>query len=360
MSTLVILAVFLALLFVQGFLASHFGLRCFHYSRRFSTRTATEGDTVILTEVIRNKKPLFLPWLRIESNISPYLHFASDEEHDVRFDRFHKSVFTLPAFSQITRKNRVRLDHRGHYVLNQVSVSTGDLLGTMLVSEERSAPAEIYVYPKLLPAEDFPLPSTRYQGDVSVRRFIIDDPFLVNGIRAYRDGDPVRDIHWAATARVGALQVKTHDFTADPKLMVILNCQRTEKQWGELMDYEQGDIERGISLAASLCMRALRNGAEAGFASNMPLDDSTQCAYLAPVGGAGAADLILSAMASLRIKRLRRFPAFLEEMQRLHGMDVVIISCYTSPDIERHMEALRRAGNAVTLYLLEGGAEQHG
>jgi len=103
-----------------------------------------------------------------------------------------------------------------------------------------------------------------------------------------------------------------------------------------------------------------RCGAEAGFASNMPLDDSTQCAYLAPVGGAGAADLILSAMASLRIKRLRRFPAFLEEMQRLHGMDVVIISCYTSPDIERHMEALRRAGNAVTLYLLEGGAEQHG
>ena len=358
MGALLILLVFLAFLFVQNALVSHFGLRRFQYTRTFSRRTATEGDTVTLTEVIRNKKPLFLPWLRIESNISPYLLFDTDEEHDVRFDRFHKSVFTLPAFSQVTRKNRVKLSHRGHYVLNNVSVTTGDLLGMMIISEEYSAPAEIFVYPKLLPDNDFPLPSTRYQGDVSVKRFIIDDPFLVNGIRAYREGDPVRDIHWAATARVGALQVKTHDFTADPKLLVLINVQRSERQWTELMDYEQDVIEQGISLAASLCLRALRNGAEAGFAANMPLDDSEECAYLAPVGGAGADDLILSALASLRIKRLKRFPTFLEEMENLHGMDIVIITCYVCADMEKHMQALRRAGNAVTVYLLEGGEKQ--
>ena len=121
------------------------------------------------------------------------------------------------------------------------------------------------------------------------------------------------------------------------------------------MDYEQEAIENGIRLAASLCMRALKNGAEAGFAANMPLDDSTECAYLAPVGGAGAADLIMSALSSLRIKRLKRFPTFLEEMERLHGMDVVILSCYVCQAMEQHMEALRRAGNNVTLYLLEGG-----
>lgn len=355
MGALLFVCLFLALLFVQGFLASRFGLKGLRYTRHFSQRTATEGDTVYFTEVVRNFKPLFLPWLRVETNISPHLKFERDEEHNVRFDRFHKSVFTLPAFSQVTRRRRVKLTRRGHYVLNKLSMTTGDFLGTLISASEYNAPAEIYVYPRLLPEDQLPLPSMRYQGDVSVRRFIIDDPFLVNGIRTYRDGDPVRDIHWAATARTGTLQVKTHDFTADPRLLVILNAQKAEHQWGDLMDYEQEAIENGIRLAASLCMRALKYGAEAGFAANMPLDDGTECAYLAPVGGAGAQDLIMSALASLRIKRLKRFPTFLEEMERLHGMDVVILSCYSSPAIEAHMEALRRAGNNVTLYLLEGG-----
>ena len=355
MSALLIVSVFLALLIVQGFLISRFALRGFHYTRSFSQRTATEGDTVTFTEVIRNKKPLFLPWLRIESNISPDLHFESEQELDVRFNRFHKSVFTLPAFSQVTRRHRVKLTHRGHYTLNRLSVTAGDLMGVIAVEGEYSAPAEIFVYPQLLPENDLPLPSTRYQGDVSVRRFIIDDPFLVNGIRAYRAGDPMRDIHWAATARTGALQVKTHDFTADPKLLVLINCQKSEKQWTELMDYEQGVIEKAISMAATLCMRALKNGAEAGFAANMPLDDEKECAYLAPVGGAGAGDLIMSALASLKIKRLKRFPSFLEEMERLSGMDIVILTCYVCKETEKHIEALRRAGNAVTVYLMEGG-----
>ena len=358
MSALLVICVFAGLLIGQAWFVSRFGLRGLRYTRTFSRRTANEGDTVVFTEVIRNKKPLFLPWLRIESNISPFLRFETDEEHDVRFDRFHKSVFTLPAFSQVTRRHRVKLTHRGHYVLNNVTVTVGDLLGVTMAASEYSAPAELFVYPRLLSENELPLPSTRYQGDVSVRRFIIDDPFLVNGIRAYRAGDPVRDIHWAATARTGEMQVKTHDFTADPKLLVLINCQKTEKQWGELMDYEQEVIEQGIRMAATLCMRALKSGTEAGFAANMPLDESTDCAYLAPVGGAGAADLIMSALSSLRVKRVKRFPSFLEEMEKLHGMDIVILSCYVCAEMERHIAALRRAGNAVTVYLLEGSDKQ--
>ena len=66
----------------------------------------------------------------------------------------------------------------------------------------------------------------------------------------------------------GRLQVKQFDTTSDPRALIILNVQTTEEQWGELMDYEQPVIEQGIRIAATLAMRALSCGVEAGFASN--------------------------------------------------------------------------------------------
>jgi len=356
-SSLVLVVGFAALLFLQGYIIARFAFRGFHYTRAFSQKTATEGDHITFTEVIRNKKPLFLPWLRIESNISPHLKFGSDDDLSIRFDRYHRSIFTLPAFSQVTRRHPVKCLKRGHYVLENVTVTCGDLFGLRAAEKELPSPAELHVYPRLVPDDPF-FTSQRYQGDESVRRFIIDDPFLVNGIRAYRAGDPVRDIHWAATARMNELQVKTHDFTADPKLMVLLNMQRREDQWGELMDYEQEDIEHGIRIMATVCMKALQRGTQAGFAANMPMEGSEDCAFVAPVGGAGAEDMLLSAMSLLKIKRAKRFPLFLESLGHLTGLDIILLSCYDSEEIRMHMEALRRAGNQVQLLLLPKGGTQ--
>ena len=46
--------------------------------------------------------------------------------------------------------------------------------------------------------------------------------------------------------------MKARDYTADPHLIVLLNVQRTEGQWGDLMDYEQAMIERAIGTLYAL------------------------------------------------------------------------------------------------------------
>lgn len=252
----------------------------------------------------------------------------------------------------MTRRHRVKLCQRGHYVLSHAVMTYGDLLCTRSDFRDVDAPAEIFVYPART-ADALPsLPSSRFQGDVSVQRWILSDPFWINGIRSYRAGDPLRDIHWAATARTGQLQVKTHDFTADPRLMVLINAQRSEDQWGELLEHEQSGIERAISLAATLCTRALSGGVEAGFAANMPLDDGSECAFFPPARGAGRDEALLCAMACLQIKRLRSFPAFLEDMCVLRGMDILILSSYDSEQIRARMQRLRQLGNSVALLVL--------
>ncbi len=355
MSFLVIVLVFLIMAVVQGWLMARFGMRGFSYSRSFSRSTAFEGDQVELIEVIRNRSVFFLPWVRLEMRVPPSFDFNTREEVEIRGGNYHKSVFTLMPYSQVTRRHRVTLRSRGHFQLKQASLTAADLLGMRSVAREVDAPAEIYVYPRLLPEDEAALPSSRAQGDVSVRRWIQPDPFLVNGIRGYRSGDPERDIHWAATARLGELQVKTHDFTSDSRLMVLINGQLTESQWGSLMDYEQPRIENAISLAASMCVYALRRGMEAGFAASMPLDESEECACMLPNRGTGWEESLLCGFAAIRIRLLRSFPTFLEQMPRLTGADIVILSCYDSPEIRERMQQLYRLGNSVTLHILKEG-----
>ena len=352
MQFILIVLVFFLMALVQGWIVARFGLRGFSYQRGFSQAAACEGDRVEFVEVIRNRSIFFLPWVRVETRIPVSFGFSTREEVEIRGGHFHKSVFTLMPFFQVTRRHQVVLKRRGHYVFQQASVTAGDLLGLRLTARDVEAPAEIYVYPRLLPEDQAVFPSSRAQGEVSVRRWIQPDPFLVNGIRGYRSGDPERDIHWAATARMGQLQVKTHDFTSDPRLLVLVNGQKTESQWAGLMDYEQERIERALSLAASMCVYALRRGVEAGFGANMPLDEETECACLLPDRGAAWEDALLRAFAALRIQLLRSFPTFLEQLPRVSGMDIVLLSCYDSEDIRRQMAQLERLGNSVTLMLI--------
>ncbi len=352
MTFILIIAVFFALAGLQALCLKRFGLRGFSYERSFSRPSAYEGDRIELIEVIRNRSPFFLPWVRVETRIPASFTFNTREEVEIRGGHYHRSVFTLMPYSQVTRRHHVILTRRGHYTLQHASLTAGDLLGMYTAVQETDTSAEIFVYPKLLENAQAELPSSRSQGDVSVPRWIQPDPFLVNGIRAYRDGDPERDIHWAATARLGSLQVKTHDFTSDPRLMVLINGQKTENQWGDLMEYEQEQIEYAISLAASMCTEALRHGMEAGFAASMPLDESNECVCMAPNRCAGWEDALLSAFAALRIRMLRTFPTFMEQLPRLTATDIVILSCYDSPEIQLGIRQLRLLGNSVTLKIL--------
>ena len=52
------------------------------------------------------------------------------------------------------------------------------------------------------------------------------------------------------------------------------------------MAYDQPVIEHEISMAATMCLMILRQGLEAGFGCNMPLDDTRNSALLPPAAGA--------------------------------------------------------------------------
>lgn len=358
MNALVILCVLAVMNLVFDLVLHRFALKGLQCRRQFSVPCAYEGDTVEVVEVVRNDRPLLVPWLRMESRISRHLRFGRQDNLNVSGDMYHRSLFMLMPYQQITRRHKVRLMHRGAYDIGNATITAGDLLGLTCATSEKILSAPILVYPRLLLPENLPQPFYRLLGEITVRRQLLQDPFLVNGLRPYRTGDNVRDIHWAATARTGELQVRTHDFTADTRLMVVINSQLSHGQWGELMDYEQGPVEHAISMAATMCVEALRQGLDCGFAANMPMDDRNECTILPP-GSAMGKEELLAAMARLQIRFVKRFTTFLDELKSFTGMDILILSAYDSPDIQEKLQTLREAGNTVQLYLFSREGAHH-
>lgn len=321
------------------------------YTRSFSKKQVFAGEKVELVEVLKNEKLAPVPWVRVESRISPYLRFKSQKNLDIAMDSFHKSLFFLGGYSRITRRHEISCLRRGYYDCSEVYMAAGDLFGLASVHRDFMGDAKLYVYPLMLRPEELPQSALKWQGDVSVKRWIMPDPILVNGIREYRPGDSQKDVHWGATAKTGVLQVKNRDYTVSPRVLLCLNVQINDRVYGAMEPKDIEYMEKGVNVAASLAGWCCSNGVEVGFCSNgedksAPDDDI----YISPARGENKLKEILRSLAVLNIKMRLGIHA---ELDRLIGagtreMDIAVISAYWSDSIESRVKTLRRMNNSVS------------
>ena len=360
MSLFLLLLVASALAVLQVVLFRSFGMKGIKYRRYFSAYAVYEGQHVNMVEEISNAKLLPVPWLRVEARMSQNLRFKRQENLAIADEQYHRSLFSLGPWRKITRTHEVTCLRRGCYAIDSVALSTGDMLGMAERSQTIENQMELIVYPRILDFSALYVPSRRWQGDVVVHRFIEPDPFLINGIRTFRSGDTIKDVHWAATARTGSLKVKTRDYTASPRLMIVVNIQLTDDQWGELNEEQGLQIEECMALAATYAIWAQKNGVETGFLCNgryAVMDDTAVEVNLG--GGQGHLMQILEAMARMKIIRRRSFAPYIDDEiipRGITGCDIVIISQYWSPRLEERAGRLRRMENSVTWVDPKGGA----
>lgn len=340
-------------LVLQAFVFRRFGRRRLTYSRSFGAVSAYCGDTVELIEEIGNRKWLPVPWLRVESQLRTGLEFGSQENLEISSGSIyqnHKSFFSLLPYTKITRRHKLVCARRGVYRLSAVSLTVGDVLGISTATERKDVEGELLVYP--LPADVSALPAdTRsWQGDITVRRWIVDDPFMIAGVREYRSGDPLKGVNWKATARSGRLQVHQLDFTADHRLMIVLNMENHEGMWQRVND--EPLIEYGLSLAAGYARLAVAQGMEAGFAVNAPVEPGAERPIvLLPEGGRGRLEELFEAMARMPMECSVPVYLVLEQLAELESrrMDILLLTAFESVRMLEAVEELRRRGHSVDL-----------
>ena len=357
-----IIVITITIIILQSYIYHKWGLHRIQYKRSFSRPNVFEGEEVEMIDIISNNKLLPVPWLRLESKINASLQFRKqvNGESEIDSDEFHRTLFSLMPYQKIKRRQTVTCNKRGYFRFNTVSMTTGDIFGFGGTFKNANASADILIYPKLLPIEDIPLPSHSWLGDVMVRRWIVDDPFVHAGVREYSYGDPMNTVNWKATARTGSFQVSKKDFTADHHLMIYLNFDESEDIWMPVMDEEL--FERGISYAASIAEYAISQGISTGFGCNSYLIDRfdkssliKESVRIEPENGGHQLSYLFETMAKLKMDRSMSFNQFLREdlNRKMERTDILLITSILTEKMKEHISELELQGNAVEILWLD-------
>ena len=201
------------------------------------------GDLLREQFILTNRGKLPVLWARIrdQSQVPGY-----------RVDR----VETVEGEGERSWTTTGVCQRRGVFQLGPWDVEMADPLGFFMVTHHYPDSATIMVYPRASRLPHFDLPRGRAPGRASSSQRANEDTILVGGLRAYSPGDPLRRIHWKATARHDDLKV--HDFDREPSgdvwLIVDMDSQ---VQAGRDAEATQ---EYAVILAASLAARFLRQG----------------------------------------------------------------------------------------------------
>ena len=170
----------------------------------------------------------------------------------------------IPAGRQQETSYRRTLPRRGIHRLTGLRISTRFPFGLLRRSIDVESPAELLVYPALVPVNE---PSVlgglaRVGEKQSPARARSGD---FHGLRELRPGDDPRDIHWRTTARRGRAFVREFEEETGRNLVIVLETGP---------EFPADDFEQAVSYAASLALllrrRSYRVGLIAGSAMVPP------------------------------------------------------------------------------------------
>lgn len=356
-----VLALLTIILLTVGFYRFLFTRFLFHgvdYGCCFSSPEAFEGREILLVETVHNNKLLPVHWLKAEIHTSKWLDFAGTRSVIAQEARFVTSGYFLAGYQKTVRSWKVKCLKRGVYAIPNVTLAGGDFLGGGTQSVPVEVNARLVVYPGTVDLEEQLVPVSLLQGDTVVRRWMMEDPFLVSGVREYTGYEPMNSIHWLATARTGEWMVRKNDYTTERSVRVILNIQSREYEYLETSDPEP--VELGIKAAAALFERALGEGIPAGLASNGWVRENGGQPVFTPIAsGRNHARELLTLLAGLQLKKSMEFEDFIREVAgRDCSSEMVILTAYLSEGLYRRIAELKRPDNCLKIILVGGETPQ--
>ncbi|HUS14591.1 MAG TPA: DUF58 domain-containing protein, partial [Chloroflexia bacterium] len=254
-------------------------------------------------------------------------------------------------FERITWHYEFECRARGLYTLGPVTLRSGDIFGLFSRDEVQAVPARLYVYPKLLDLPELGLPPRQPFGDLRAQRRLLEDPLRTAGVREYRPEDPMKRVHWKATARTQQLQVRVYDPTTTHTIMLFLNIET----WVHVYEgVDSARAEWAIVVAASLARYAAGQGWSFGLESNAPAADGGEAVRLPPSHSPEQLTRLLEGLARMIIYPVRGFTELLRTgTQSLPIGSTVVVLCPVLPDaIRGALLRLRERGLRVVVCAL--------
>ena len=308
---------------------------------------AFPGEQVAVKLTFKNLSYLPVPWLLFNETLPTTLATPP----------FLREVTFLKGKASQSVEYSLRPRQRGYYEIGPLLLESGDLLGLTGRVTGRIEPAQLIVYPKVLPLAQLRLPTHSPQVVLATPTPLFQDPSRITGVRAYIPGDNPRQIHWPASAAVGQVLVKQFEPAIARDAAIFLDLHRPD--YAPRRGQADVAIELAIVVAASLAnhmvtVEKLPVGLSATGVD--PLSQDQRHFHLPPHKDAGHLMEILEVLA--RVEGTGDDPEFVPRLRAASanlswGVTIVVITGAESPELLETLLLLKQMGFPVTLVLVQ-------
>ena len=240
-----------------------------------STDRLVAGEGLTASVHIANRKPLPLPWLDVRlflpEGVEPAQTAArgaapgSASGASVVPRTWVNAGFSPRGHEKLTVRFPLVAAQRGAYAIGPLRLRASDWLGFLSVERTVKVDVPIVAYPAPLATVDRHLQSLRPLAETAVRRGLLPDPLRFRGVREHRPGDPRKEIHWKASARLFGLQTKLYEPATSLDAVFLVNVASYEQYW---IQADPEAVELVVSAAADLVRMAAAAGRQVGLVTN--------------------------------------------------------------------------------------------
>ena len=167
------------------------------------------GSQFMVDVQITNTSRIPIFWLLVEDLLPKWATMHHPPTLAVKGDRL-KVMLLWPGETR-SLEYTVNCTRRGYFQVGPTVLETGDLMGLYRRYRIGTEPQYVTVLPKVHLLHAYEIGSRRPIGEIKMRDNVMDDPTRLRGIRRWQPGDPMRSVHWAATARTGVLHSKIYE-----------------------------------------------------------------------------------------------------------------------------------------------------
>lgn len=230
--------------------------------RKATAHEVEIGQTIMVSFKLDNGGRLPIIWMLLEDALPRGALVGPPPA--LKIDGSNLRLCSLSAGAPKLHSYKLTALRRGYFQIGPLIAETGDLFGLHRRFKTVSKIETLLVLPKIVPLVGYDVASQRPVGEVKVTYRLMEDPTLVSGIRKYQNGDPMRAVHWRASARTGTLQCKQYQPTSVAGATLVLDLHRDSNP----DHHEPVRSDLAVTAAASIAHTLMQMQQQFGMISN--------------------------------------------------------------------------------------------
>ncbi|CAN5770560.1 hypothetical protein BH24CHL5_BH24CHL5_11030 [soil metagenome] len=326
------------------------------YRRSVSPDRTIAGDEVELRMTLWNRTRSPLAWASATDTLSEGLMARTLSGSEV--GGFGQDVLrvsgALRPYEQVTRRFKVTPLRRGVHELGPARVRVAELFGTHApLRDPELEPLTILARPRTAPVTGA-VPANAPLARRRAPRSLFADPHLFAGVRPFQPGDPLKSVHWRASARRPSLQTKRFEPSLSGQVVLVFDVQTIEGEYWMLV-YDDIAFEALATATLSIARELVTAETAVGFAAAAFSGTTSRYVHLPARADRPQLSRLGDALARLSPESSAPLANLLSWLPRrlASGSMIVVLSARDATQSRNIVRSLERSGYPVH-FLLHG------